>query len=212
MSRTVYLVDGFNLYHSLIDVGKNRGVSAKWLDIWSLCACYLPVVGRISGAPATLERVYYFSAVPRHRDADTMLRHEIYMRCLRATGIRINLARFKRKDIFCKNCHTYFTGYEEKETDVAMAAKLFEVCHAKEADAIVLVTGDTDLAPAVTTCRRLFPQLLILFAFPYMRVNAELKSLAPQSFKIKWQTYLKHQLPDPFELRGGARIQKPETW
>jgi len=134
------------------------------------------------------------------------------MRCLRATGVKLELARFKSKEVFCKNCRTYFIANEEKETDVAIAAKLFEVCIGDEADTVVLMTGDTDLAPAVRTCTRLFPALHFLFAFPYRRSNDELKSIAPDSFSIKLRTCLQHQLPDPLVLPDGTEIYKPPTW
>lgn len=213
MNRTVFLVDGFNLYHSLIEASRDaRGATTKWLDVRKLCCSYLPIAGRAAGERATLERVYYFSASPTHRGSDKTQRHTLYMRCLRVTGVNVELARFKRKSVYCTNCQTMFVAHEEKETDVAIAAKLFEVCHADEAETVVLMTGDTDLAPAVRTCKRLFPTKLIFFAFPYKRTNAELAGIAPESFSIKLRSCLRHQLPDPLVLPDGTRIQKPSAW
>jgi uncharacterized LabA/DUF88 family protein len=65
-----------------------------------------------------------------------------------------------------------FDRYEEKETDVAIASKLFEVLTNGACDTAVLVTRDTDLVPALGTAQRLFPNACILFAFPYGRANA----------------------------------------
>ena len=79
-------------------------------------------------------------------------------------------------------------------------------------DTIVLVTGDTDLAPAVQIARRLFPERDIRFALPYERANKLLRKIAPASFKIGKDGYTKHQLPDPFRLKSGTTIAKPSSW
>jgi hypothetical protein len=93
-----------------------------------------------------------------------------------------------------------------------MAAQLFEICYSRRADSVVLVTGDTDLAPAVRTCRRLFPEVLACFAFPYKRHNEELEQLSPGSFNIRCRSYLSHQYPDPLEWPDGSVLSRPAEW
>jgi len=105
-----------------------------------------------------------------------------------------------------------FTKHEEKETDVAIAARLFEVLFSDKCDTAVLVTGDTDLAPAVRTCKSLFPSKNILFAFPYRRYNRELQLLLPSSFRIHAKSYVQHLFPDPVCLSDGTTIHKPSSW
>ena len=102
--------------------------------------------------------------------------------------------------------------HEEKETDVAIAATLFRVCQEGDSEAIVLLTGDTDLAPAVRTCRELFPQIMLIFLFPYKRRNSELASLCPDSFSLKPDAVFSHQYPDPLELPDGTIVNKPKAW
>ena len=80
------------------------------------------------------------------------------------------------------------------------------------ADRIVLVTGDTDVAPAVRTAKRLFPTKSICFAFPYDRKNDELAQLVPMSFHMSKAAYASHQLPDPYVTRTGRVIPKPPRW
>jgi hypothetical protein len=101
---------------------------------------------------------------------------------------------------------------EEKETDVAVAAKLFEVCARDLADSVALMTGDTDFRPAVETCRRVYPEKSVFFIFPYRRHHDELEQLAPESFSIKARTCLSHQFSDPLILSDGTRVNKPEEW
>jgi hypothetical protein len=213
MNRTIFLVDGFNLYHSTVQASRDaQGATTKWLDLKRLCSSYLPLAGQVSGERATLERIHYFSAPPIHRSQEKLDRHMLFMRCLRATGVNVELARFKEKDVYCPNCRTFFVAHEEKETDVAIAAKLFEVCSGDDCETAILMTGDTDLAPAIRTCRRLFASKLIFFAFPYRRTNSELAGLAPESFSIKLKSYLRHQFPDPLVLPDGTTVRKPSIW
>ncbi len=146
MNRTVFLVDGFNLYHSARAASADlAGQSTKWLDIRSLLASYLSVIG----AGAVLEKIYYFTAIASHLDAHrpgVTARHRLYLECLSATGVVPVLARFKYKTVWCRTCQRDNPHYEEKETDVAISMKIVEVFHQDQADTAVLVTGDTDLA------------------------------------------------------------------
>ena len=89
---------------------------------------------------------------------------------------------------------------------------LFEVLAADIADVAILMTGDTDLAPAVATCKRLFSSRPVFFAFPYRRANSELRKLAPESFSIKLRSCLSNQFPDPLVLGDGSSISKPPSW
>lgn len=47
MNRTVFIVDGFNLYHSVVDAARDApGATTKWLDLRKLCSSYLPLAGQ----------------------------------------------------------------------------------------------------------------------------------------------------------------------
>lgn len=128
MNRVIFLVDGFNLYHSVVEASLNlRATSTKWLDIRSFCRSYLPALGK----DATEEQIYYFSALAEHlihSDSDTVNRHKSYIECLKSTGIVVELGRFKAKEIHLTICKSKILRHEEKETDVAISTKLFEVC------------------------------------------------------------------------------------
>lgn len=213
MNRTIFLIDGFNIYHSLNQAQLDHaGTSTKWLDLHGLCSSFLYLIGQRVSEKAEMEAIHYFSAAPVHRSSAKQSRHSEYIRCLKNSGILIHLGRFKEKEVRCPICHQNFTRHEEKETDVAIAIKLFEICHNNQADSIVLVTGDTDLAPAVRACNTLFPHKFICFAFPYRRSNAELKQLAPHSFNISCDSIFKHQFKNPLVLADGSSVPKPMRW
>ncbi|MFN8496407.1 MAG: NYN domain-containing protein [Anaerolineae bacterium] len=212
MNRVSFLIDGFNLYHSVKQASRELGgVSTKWLDIHAFCSSYLSAIGD----GATLMGIHYFSALAKHLEAtnpDVTRRHQDFLECLRATGVQIELARFKRKEVRCPNCEIRFDRYEEKETDVAIAATLFDLLHSAACDRAVLVTGDTDVAPAVRLAQRLFPSTEILFLFPYARKNKELAGMVKRPINVRKEHYAKHQFPDLVILPDGREIAKPPTW
>jgi uncharacterized LabA/DUF88 family protein len=208
--RVDFLIDGFNLYHSIIDIARyNKGLSVKWLDIRSLCISFL----RLIDNDAQLEKIYYFSAYAHHlNNPDVTKRHQAYIECLESTGIIPELGRFKYKKISCPFCHRQIPRYEEKETDVSIGIKICEVLYNDECDIIAILTGDTDLAPAVRHTHDYFPDKKIIFIFPFARKNSELAQLAPGSFKINKQSYIRHQFPNEVTLLDGRVVQKPSLW
>jgi len=202
------LVDGFNLYHSIIEASEVQpAASMKWLDLLALCRSYLSAIGR----DATLERIFYFSALPEWRP-DKMARQAIYVAALKTTGVEVQLGRFKEKEVMCFSCGATFKRHEEKETDVAVAVKLMELFLLNACDTVVLVTGDTDLAPAIRTAKVRWPEKKVWALFPFGRHNAELKAIAHGHIKIKANAYLKSQLPNPIKISDGELLWKPTGW
>jgi uncharacterized LabA/DUF88 family protein len=218
VNRTAFIIDGFNLYHSVVDAGERLNASTKWLDISSLCASYLYRVG----GNTEMQGVYYFSAPAHHLsqvNPGVVARHLRFIKCLRASGVNVQLARFKKKDIYFRvegdmgeRVKGRVRRHEEKETDVAIAAKLFELLITNTCDTVILVTGDTDIAPACRTARCLFPNKQIGFAFPYNRKNDELAGLASLWFVMDEIQYVSHQFPDPLTLPSGEKVSNPASW
>lgn len=214
MNRTSFLIDGFNLYHSIKtadhDLGLG-GIGTRWLDIRSLCESFLHLIGN----NAQTSEIYYFSALAQHLETKkpgVTVRHRTYIRCLEHSGIIIERHRFKKSLTFCQKCNQTFNRREEKETDVAIATRMLELLFLDKCDTIVLVTGDTDIVPAVKTAKNIFPQKEIVFMMPYKRHNRELADLVPRHFDISGHNYTKHQFPDPFITKKGKTINKPLTW
>ena len=211
VNKIIFLIDGFNIYHSVLDLKRSSGYCTKWLDLASLCKSYIHLFGR----NAILENIFYFSAIPYYltsKNPGKIERHKNYIKCLIATGINVELGRFKEKNVWCDNCRSMILKHEEKETDVTLAIKVLEVFLKKICDTVVIVSGDTDLAPALRKCKNLFPDKNIVFAFPFSRKNKELLKLAPDSFSISRKQYIKHQLPISITLKDGKVFSKPSTW
>ncbi len=212
MKKVTFLIDGFNLYHSCRNARDDLGgVQTKWLNICSLCQSLLPIIG----GGASLYEIFYFSALAKHLlyiDPDIVVKHENYIECLKDTGIVVELSKFKRKEKRCKLCHQIFITHEEKQTDVAIATKLIELALLNSCDTIIIMSGDTDLIPAIKSVKARQSHIEVRCAFPYKTKSGELSKVLPGSFRIMKERYPRHQFSDPYKLSDGRNIQKPISW
>jgi uncharacterized LabA/DUF88 family protein len=227
-------VDGFNMYHSLKAAERHlgAGVRLRWLDLNGLCDT---IMRSTFGPGATLGEVHYFTALAQHlekHNPDVVRRHRAYISALKHSGVREYIANFKLKERHSPLSHfkvkfnpiqhwwriranwiwLYQRMHEEKETDVAIAAKLFELLGSSPADAVVVITGDTDLVPAIKTARRMYKQAEICVALPFKRHNNQLHQCASRAVKIGITLYQQNQLPDTVTLAKGKVIKKPDKW
>ena len=210
--RVCFLVDGFNLYHSICQAAKElNGASVKWMDLPALFQNHLYLMG----TRARIVRIIYFTAYAHHlheKNPGKVSRHKAYTRTLTANKVEVRESHFKRKEAFDLKMGTSFVTYEEKETDVAIASVLIEGGVLDQFDTAVLVTGDTDLKPAVITFQRLYPQKRVLFAFPFARKNRELANLAPGSFSFSAESYAANPFSPQVRLPSGKFVSKPTEW
>lgn len=219
MAQVIFLIDGFNLYHSTVSASRHLkldGKGTKWLDISSLCKSLLH---NVPGTNHNIEHIYYFSALATHLRLDypeKIIRHENFIKCLEHSGITKIMGQFKLKERryrLSENISFAVKTHEEKQTDVAISLKIVELLLINKGDLIiVLVTADTDIIPAIRMSIPLFPNAKILCAFPFDRYSKELAELLPDSFKISKEQYVNHQFPEEVTLDNGEILCKPESW
>ena len=196
VNRTVFLVDGFNLYHSLrtasVDLG---GASTKWLDLPGLLESYLHVIGD----GASVHQVFYFSALTFHletRQPGVTSRHRNYIECLQDSGVALVLERCKPKYVDCGRCRQQSEHFEEKETDVAISVKLVEFVHEE-----ILLAG---YMARVRAAKMLFPRKTSLVHFP---IQAKEQRASPARRRV-----LLHQegaVPSASVAAGGHTLNRP---
>lgn len=160
--------------------------------------------------------VYYYSALAHHLESKkpgVVARHQQYLDCLRASGVKVELGRFKKKPTRCRHCLKSLRLREEKETDVAVGVKVLELFFTGEAEQVVIVSGDTDVAPAVRAAQRLFPGMPVCFAFPFARRNDELSQSKDvrTCIQITKEAYQRHQFPASVTINGRT-YTKPASW
>ena len=169
MQRLVVLVDGFNLYHALDDL---RQPQLKWLDLWCL--------GRHLSRPKSeqLTAVFYFSAFANWLPVKAA-RHRVYVKALKTTGVTVVLGKFKEKDRSCPSCRYHWKGHEEKETDVNIAIALLRLAQKDQFDRCILLSRDSDLAPAIRATREDYPLKTVTVAsLPFRGHSGELVQAA----------------------------------
>lgn len=157
--RVAAFIDGFNLYHALHD---QRLEHLKWVDLRRLCEVFAPTPDHMLGA------VYYFSAFATWRPA-AFARHRAFVAALSAVGVTPVMGKFKAKDRFCRHCGSVWKHHEEKETDVNIALYLLRDAYQDQFDRALIISGDSDLAPAVRMVRQLFAHKDVRIIAPYGR-------------------------------------------
>lgn len=205
MTRVVCLVDGFNLYHSLDALRKPW---LKWLDLWALSQ-------RLS-RPRTerLEAVYYFSAFA-YWLSEPQRRHRAYVRALEAHRVTPVLGHFKEKSRSCRKCGARWKAHEEKETDVNIAIALLRLAQKDEFDRCLLITRDSDLAPAIRAVREDFPaKAVTVVAPPHRGHSSELLDAAHNNkAKVTLRQLEDCQLPDTvIDASGNVVARRPTEY
>ncbi len=211
-----FLIDGFNLYHSIEDLYVKRSIRAKWLDVKTLLRGYFtdPDFKSLSDEKYSFNGIYYFTALRHHvaeEKPQSIARHERYINALESTGIEVIYGGFKPKTIKCTSCGEDFIKYEEKKTDVAIATKLLELVHKSHSEVYVIVSGDTDLIPAIETARIINSNIKIISIFPFNRTNDELKNYVDLFYTIKPKRYQSSQFSGLITI-DGRKYAKPANW
>ncbi|MFL5382724.1 MAG: NYN domain-containing protein [Longimicrobiaceae bacterium] len=215
LRKVSFIVDGLNLYFSLREMEGLSKKQSKWLDLRRLCESFAQAIGQHLGVRTELGEIHYFSAYATHgtvRDKAIVDRQRTYVAAIENTGVLVTMSPFKNRDVRCPHCRTIFKRAEEKETDVAIAVKLLEVFAVSEAPIAVLITGDTDLRPAIHTARRLFPQYTIGVVTPFLRHTTEMQEAGDFHFKVSQKLVQSAQFPAQIRLSDGRVLAKPPGW
>jgi uncharacterized LabA/DUF88 family protein len=203
VERVKAYVDGFNLYHGLRE---KHGRRYHWLDLEALIISLLR-------RDQSLVGIDYFTARVRQQP-DSEMRQTTYLDALSAHCDQLTIieGRFQAKRRYCRACRVETPSFEEKETDVSIAAALIEDAVNDVFDTAMLVSGDSDLCPAVRAVGRLRPNKRIFAAFPPRRHSDDLrKALGNAVFTIGDAKLRNALLPDVVEARG-VLLRRPSYW
>ena len=200
--KTCFFVDGFNLFHA-IDCNRNFH-KYKWLDLKKFAQAFLPHTDE-------LVDVYYFTAYATW-DQEKVQRHQTYVQALQSEGVKIVFGAFRQKTTKCHLCKKIFSSYVEKETDVNIAIKLFQLSIKEEYEKAYIVSGDSDLIPAIKAVKETFPKKQIGVVIPIGRRAELLKQEADFHMKMKEHHLSTCQFPDQIRLASGATLTRPPSW
>jgi len=120
--------------------------------------------------------------------------------------------RFQEKTHRCRSCGGLWTAYEEKETDVSIAVKLVEDGVQHVYDTALLISGDSDLCPAVRSLNRVCPTKRVVAVFPPRRHSAELAQVTSRVVRISDANIRQSQLPAEVVNAAGVSLKRPIYW
>lgn len=199
MSRLSVYVDGFNLYHAIDHLKRPH---LKWLDLWQLAEL-------LKGDGEAVRSVHYFSAHATWLP-DKFARHREFVAALKSVGVTIHLAKFKEKPRECKKCGARWIHHEEKETDVDIAVHLVADALRDQFDRAIIISADSDLAPAIKIVRALAPRKRLMVAAPPGRFG-HARDLKPK-LEITPGRLGRCLLPSQIALPTGALATRPASY
>jgi uncharacterized LabA/DUF88 family protein len=207
--RTNVYIDGFNFYYGAV-----KDTPHKWLDFQRFVRFLRPA--------DDVQRIYYFTALV---DAPSPQKRQLtYLGALGTLpNIEVVLGRFKSKQIKCevaacsdKACDKIFKKPEEKRTDVNIAVYMVDHAYQNACDQFVLISGDSDLVPAVRMIKLRFPEKLVIVYVPAKdKVRAfavELRGSADRHRELPLNLLQHAQLPSRVPDGAGGVYEKPPTW
>lgn len=236
--RTRIYVDGYNLYYGCLKRSPH-----KWLDLLHLFEAHVlpssvPGAGAASTSPwqsATDPLLFYYTAPIKEVAAkapDSVDSQKAYHAALQAhSGNRLKLVlgnysliKAKAKKIDPKDpkkpmglCDPVeIWKLEEKKSDVALSLQAYHDALTKQVDMVVIVTNDTDVAPALQMIRdntEVQIGLVIPTTDLTRKPNAELVQLAHWSRTNITEAELRSaQLPLHVNKGNGKFTRKPTSW
>lgn len=201
MNRVAVFVDGFNLYHAL--QGNPTYHKYKWLNLDKFSKCF-------TSPKDNVVEIFYFTSYVTWNPGK-LAKHQLYVKALQLVGVKPIFGAFRMKDTKCRVCQKHYQIPEEKQTDVNIAIKLFQTATTDLWDTAIIISGDSDLIPAIEAVKKTFPIKKVGVAIPIGRRAEELKLITDFHRKVKTKHLETCQFDDTISI-DGAILQRPASW
>jgi uncharacterized LabA/DUF88 family protein len=207
--NTIVYIDGYNWYHAIF----KHYPEWKWINIQTFFESLRPHDDVVS--------VKMFSAMIEH-DQTALERQQRYFTALQTLPkVKLVLGVFQPRLVTCRaDCRRQYLVPEEKKTDVNLAIELVDDAINSRADSICIVSGDSDVQPAVEWVAKNRPQIKILVYVPSLpneqstrrtdyyktkKLNVDCKFLPIGGIKD-------HQMKPSIKLADGKLVVRPHLW
>ena len=205
-NRSIVYIDGFNFYYGVM-----KGSNDKWLNLEH----YFQLLRQDDD----IQKIYYFTAIV---SGNARQRQKIYFQALQTSNlVKIVFGLYKSRQRKCKvaNCSNprrNYADYEEKRTDVNIALQMLDDAYQNNCDRMIVVSGDSDLVPAIELVKQRFPEIKITVYIPsrHPRRGAatELRNTADKNKTLPTALFRNTQFPDSLMNNSGQTINKPSSW
>lgn len=206
---TVY-IDAFNWYYGIFI----HRPEWKWLNIQSLFEALRP--------DDEVVWIGFFTAIvhPNQRHSEKRDRQKRYLNALKGQSkIEVILGKYQDRTVTCqaRDCSRrlqYQVG-EEKKTDVNIAVRLIDDALHQRTDSMVIVSGDSDLEPAVEWVRRNHPGIKVSVYVPTLpeganqRRNDNYQRMQVACRLLPLADIPRHVLPQIVTLPDGSTVERP---
>lgn len=166
-----------------------------------------------------IQKIYYFTAKVI---GSAQARQEIYFQALQTSNlVEIVFGLYKSRQRKCKvkncsNSQKNYADYEEKRTDVNIALQMLDDAYQNNCDRMIVVSGDSDLVPAVDIVKKRFPKIQITVYVPSRHPKrgaaTELRNGADKNKTLPTALFKKTQFPNSLIDKSGQTINKPPSW
>jgi 6-hydroxy-3-succinoylpyridine 3-monooxygenase len=203
-------IDGFNLYY-----GALKGTSNRWLDLQK----YFTQIR----SDEEIDKIWYFTAKVNGKSKE---KQEAYLNAISTCPlVKIVEGIFKHKKQKCKvyDCNhlpdrKLFSVPEEKQTDVNIALQIVRDAYEKKYANIILVSGDSDLTPALALVKEISPKTKITVYIPDSSGKrtyntGEVRKIADHVKRLPPNNLSKAQFPIEIrDVQGNLISEKPSSW
>jgi hypothetical protein len=204
--RCFIYIDGFNFYYGIV----KKHPEWRWLDFGKFCKSLRPFQAVF---------VRYFTALIENDS----LRKERQLKYLAALGtldqFEIIKGKFQLRLSQCRaDCGREFQEPKEKKTDVNIAVRMMDDCINDTPDAIILISSDSDLEPAIAWIHRSYPKVDIMVYLPNLpdetdkRRNDFYRSIGVSCMDLPCGRIPDSQFRVAVKIDTGKFVQRPEEW
>lgn len=206
-TRTIVYVDGFNLYYGALKQSRFR-----WLNLQRYFELVRP--------HDNVQLIHYFTAIV---DGQSRIDQLTYLDAL-ATLPKLNivLGKYMNKPMKCRvgacslQGRRVFNRPEEKRTDVNIALQMLDDAYQGLADRMILVSGDSDLVPAINFIKHRAPECEVIVYVPNNDPSrgaaVELRTAGHKNRNLPLVELRHAQFPATMPGSSGARLIKPSNW
>jgi len=169
--------------------------------------------------------VKFFTALvePQKHVSARRDRHKRYLKALGTLPkVKIILGKYQERTVTCqaRECmrRLEYIVPEEKKTDVNIAVNLLEDAFLGLTDSMVIVSGDSDLEPAVEWVRRNHPQIKITVYIPvlederHLRRNDNYHRMGVTCKPLPLADIPRHVLPAAVRVNENETVTRPAEW
>ena len=201
MDKVNFYIDGFNIYHAIDKMKDNK---LKWINYKLLCQ-------KLLKPNEIINQIFYFSAYATWKQS-SFLKHRVFVRALKTENINIILGNFKNKTKYIPNINYNYKYHEEKESDVNIAIHLVRDACRKNCDTAIILSGDSDLVPAIKMAKLENNDLKIGVIIPPNVQADSLKKASDFSRKLSEFSLSDFLFPKNIILDNKNIISCPSDW